>query len=291
MISNHQGPSEALDRLLHGIGRLPLLDASEEAVLAREAASGDGEAASRLVQGNLRRLVRLACRFRNKGLPLEDLIHEGAVGLLEAAKRFEPSHGVRFFTYGAFLAQRAMVAALARSAKTVRLPRAASARARRVRRAREGLLAHGAEPTPAALARVLGVSPSEACALAAFHAPFEVSLDEPVDAAGRVPRADTLSDPLAPWPDARLLSDERHRELREALARLPARERLVLAERHGLDGREPRTLRELGSDLRLSKERVRQLEERAKAALHVDLSPRLGPALPASARSPTAPLA
>lgn len=275
MISNEHDTSAALGRLLTAARARPKLDAEAEARLLEAAARGDDEAASRLVAAHLGELVCLARRFACKGLPLEDLVHEGALGLLEAARRYDPRHGTRFMTYGAFFARRSMVAALARSAKTIRVPRHFSARLRRVRDARDRLCAAGRDPSPENLAGLLGVSPDEARELDRLRSPYEVSTDEPLPAAAGVTRGEMLPDTRQAPPDERHELREQRRELHAALATLPERERAILAARHGLGGRPPLTLRELGAEMSLSKERVRQLEERAKLALRERLAPRL----------------
>lgn len=274
MIANELGPSPALDRLLEHARRSQPLSERRERALAHRARQGDAQASSELVAGQLRSLIGLARRFHGKGLPLEDLVHEGTVGLLLAARRYDPTRDARFFTYGAFFARRAMVAAIARSAKTVRVPRHHSSRVRAVRRARENLAAEGRATSPEALARALGVSEERARELDAMRNPFEISLDEPVADAAPLTRADVLADVHATSPAHAVEAEEGPRELREAMATLPERDRRIIEARFGLGGKPPRTLRDLGADLSLSKERVRQIEERAKAALRERLARR-----------------
>lgn len=256
MLSNHQQPSQALDRVLASIVLEPDLEPAEERDLARAARRGDERAAHRLVAANLRRVLALARSFRNKGLPLEDLVHEGSVGLLEALKQYDPDRGVRFFTYAAFHVRRGLVRAISRGAKTVRVPRHVASRIQAARSAPADAVS--AAPAP------IGT--------------FEISTDERVDPRRATTRGDLLPDTHALLPEESLLARERIVELARALDTLPARERQVLASRYGLSGDEPATLRHVGANLKLSKERVRQLEDRAKASLRRDLGERLSAA-------------
>jgi RNA polymerase primary sigma factor len=272
VLSNHQERSEALDQLLAWISRQPELPTHVELELASRARQRDAKALDRLVTANLGRLVHVARTFRGKGLPLEDLVQEGTVGLLEAAGRFDPHRGVRFFTYAAFFVRRALVAAVSRGSKQVRVPRHRASQARRLREAADAYRVRtGRPPSDAELARSAGVSEASVASGRSFVAPYEVSADAPASDRNRPSRSlCPLPDP-APRPDAELEARELHDDVRAALVALPPRERAVLLLRHGFLDDQPRTLRELGERLQVSKERVRQIEERAQEGVRAHL--------------------
>jgi RNA polymerase primary sigma factor len=190
-------------------------------------------------------------------------------------ERFDPSRDVRFFTYAAFLVRRNMVQAIARGTKTVRIPRQISARIRRFREEKQRLTAsRGEEVGAAEVAQSLGLSEKEAQACAALQAPFELSVDEELRPDEGGTRADFLADESILLPDASFAASEDLTELRAAMEELDERDRRVLVARFGLDGQEPRTLRDLSSRMNLSKERIRQLEERAKNTMRRSLDAR-----------------
>lgn len=276
MLTHQDDRSETLDQMLRAIEAQPQLNASEEAELCRRAAAGEPAAAQELVAANLRRVVHVARGYRNMGLALEDLIHEGAVGLLEAVSRFDPDREVRFFTYASFLVRRTLVQAIARGSKTVRVPRHVASKVRRFKEERARLSAGlGVKAEVEDVARSLGLGQEEAEAVANFQSPFELSVDEtegPEE--GGSTRGELLSGSPDEAPDRLFEAEEDLDELRAALEILDPRDRRVLEARFGLNGEEPRTLRDLGARMRLSKERVRQLEERAKDCLREQVSQR-----------------
>lgn len=276
MLTNHDERSETLDEMLRAIEAQPTLDAEEEARLCERAATGDPEAAQQLVAANMRRVVHVCRSYRHMGLPLEDLIHEGAVGLLEAVPRFDAGRGVRFFTYASFLVRRALVQAIAKGSKTVRVPRHVAAKVRRFKEERARLSAgKGERAEVEEVGRSLGMDPEEAEAVANFQSPYELSVDETVGPEdGASTRGDLLAGDPEDCPDRLFEAEEDLAELRAAMEVLDPRDRRVLEARFGLDGQEPRTLRDLSARMSLSKERVRQLEERAKACLHEQVSRR-----------------
>lgn len=276
MLTHQDDRSETLDRMLRSIEAQPHLDAQEEAALCLRAAAGDPAAAQELVSANLRRVVHVARGYRNMGLAFEDLIHEGAVGLLEAVSRFDASRGVRFFTYASFLVRRTLVQAIARGSKTVRVPRHVASKVRRFKEERARLSSGmSGRADVEDVARSLGISADEADAVANFQSPYELSVDETVGPEdGGTTRGDLLGGHPDEVPDRLFEAGEDLDELRAALADLEPRDRRVLEARFGLDGQEPRTLRDLGEHMRLSKERVRQLEERAKASIREQVSSR-----------------
>lgn len=226
--------SGALDLYLDEIGRRPLLTREREAALARcWRDAGDRRALDELVEGNLRFVVASARRYRGRGVPMEDLVNEGNLGLVRAAERFDPERGVRFVTYAAWFVRQTMLDALARAGRA-------------------------APPVPASGEG--GVRPGRRAAL--------VSLEAPSDPDGSgAPLSDLLGDAAAPEPDRPAVRRERRRALERGLAFLPEREERVLRLFFGLDGEPPRTLADIGREMGISRERARQLKERALGRL------------------------
>ncbi|MEM7245254.1 MAG: sigma-70 family RNA polymerase sigma factor [Acidobacteriota bacterium] len=263
---------------MEAIRRMAVLSREEEAVLCDRARRGDEEAAQCLVAANLGRVAAVARGFRGRGLPLDDLIAEGTVGLLAALPHFDPSRGVRFFTYACFHVRRRIVQALAQGLRTVRLPRQAIAKRREFEQRRRDLSNLAGERVGRAeAAQSLGVDPD--IAHDAWLAPTELSTDEEV-APGEGLRGDQLPAADGSRPDRQFDESEAMVELEKALTTLPPRDREILQARFGLGSKEGegQTLRELSADMNLTKERIRQLEERAKERLRCWLQGRQRPA-------------
>lgn len=264
--------SNAFDRYLAEIREHPLLDREEEAELARRARAGDDRAIERLVNANLRFVVSVARRYAGKGVPLDELVNEGNIGLIHAARRFDESRGVRFVSYAVWWIRRAVLAALSREARIVRVPSGRLDEARRVAAATRRLsqrMGRGARPDE--VAAELGVSAGtvrEALALRRT----DVSLDHPVAPAESSPLLDTIPDGSVedPWArvDGKALTDV----LRRGLLCLPEREAEVVRRYYGLDGEVPATLAEIAETLGVSRERAGAIRDRALTRL------RLGPA-------------
>ena len=259
-----------LHAYLRELSQLPRLTADEELELgARIRETGDEEAIHRLVEGNLRFVVSYAKRYRGLGVPYLDLIHEGNLGLLEAARRFEPSRHVKFITYAVWWVRQAIMHALSGQRRAVALPPRLSAVARRFGQEVAALtnrLDHA--PSPKEIAEDLDISASQAEALQ-FVAGIDVSLSDPVgqDEDERRELGDTLPEPNAPSPVDELFHHTVLLQVRAALKELEPKEREVVALRFGLSGQDPKTLQEIGDHLGLSRERVRQIESRAKEKL------------------------
>ncbi|HET9795487.1 MAG TPA: RNA polymerase sigma factor RpoD/SigA [Thermoanaerobaculia bacterium] len=250
---------KTLTRYLADIARFPLLDPDEERELGRRIRAGDAAALRSLVEANLRFVVSYASRFRGAALPLLDLVHEGNLGLMEAARRYDPAQANRFLSYAVFYVRDAILTALQGQSGAIRLPR------------RPGqLLAHLYEtlqklegelrraPSESEIARESGLSPAQVRWLLARLA-GDVSLDS--DAGQEAVRA--AAGGAVPAVEEAVVRHSTLRALKQAVRALPPRERLVLVHRYGLDGREPRTLATLAATLRISAERVRQIENKA----------------------------
>jgi RNA polymerase primary sigma factor len=245
-----------------------LLTAAEERRLARRIERGDLAAKDRLVSSNLRLVASVARRYVGRGLPMEDLMQEGVLGLIRAAEKFDWRRRTRFSTYAVPWIRQAITHALANTSRLVRLPAPQHLEADRLARAERGLLEHGREPSAAALAEATGMK--EDAVLRVRRADAAVaSLDAPVgDGSGKL--GDVLSDADATQPVEVALAAERRRAVRRSIERLAGRDREVMRLRYGLDGGGQRTLGAVGTAVGLSPERVRQLEVAALERLHED---------------------
>ncbi|MGD8440455.1 MAG: RNA polymerase sigma factor RpoD/SigA [Holophagae bacterium] len=258
--------SATLRRYLKDIARYPTLSHEDEIELARRVKSGDHEAVRRLVESNLRFVVAYAKRYRTPNVPFLDLIHEGNLGLIQAAKKYDPfgeGHDVKFITYAVWWIRQAILHALAEHAGSFRLPQKQANNLYRLERVRA--LLHdrfGRMPSDADLADELDLSVDDVRVLTQASQ-SSLSLNEPVDVDGDSELGDLLEQTVLPDTDERILQESFRVALADALAELPERERRVLELRFGLDDDQPKTLREIGEILDLSRERVRQIESRA----------------------------
>lgn len=250
---------KTLTRYLSEIARFPLLDPAEERELGRRIREGDAAALRALVEANLRFVVSYASRFRGAALPLLDLVHEGNLGLMEAARRYDPAQANRFLSYAVFYVRDAILTALQGQSGALRLPR------------RPGqLLAHLYEtlqkleaelrrvPSEVEIVRESGLSPAQVRWLLA-RLRGDVSLDSD---AGQEAVASAQGG-VVPAVEEAAVRHSTLRALKQAVRALPSRERLVVVRRYGLDGRDPQTLSTLAAALKISTERVRQIEAKA----------------------------
>jgi RNA polymerase primary sigma factor len=260
---------ELLASYLAKIGRGRLLTHQEEISLSKRARAGDQRARNELVKRNLRLVVSVAKRYRGMGLPFEDLIQEGNLGLLRAVEKFDPDRGHRFSTYVAWWIRQAVGRAVTDKGRAIRVPAHMGEKIRKMTRTSNELSAElEREPTDEEVAERL-----------------DWKVQEVRDAKEAIPDVSTsLNRPLGPGDDAseigEFVEDERGSDtagevmlkmeatsLQEAIERLPKRHRYVLVRRHGLDDQEPATLAELREELKVSRERVRQLQRSAEQML------------------------
>lgn len=260
----------ALRAYLRELRRFPPTTPEEERALgARIRATGDEDAVRRLVEGNLRFVVSYAKRYRELGVPFLDLIHEGNLGLIEAARRFDPSRNVKFITYAVWWVRQAIFQLLAGQSRAFALPARLSASAARFRRDVATLASHlDRAPTSAEIADELDLSKADVAALERI-AGSDVSLNAPAGGGEDDDREllDTLEQDSEPPVEDALMREAMVAATRGAMAELDPREREVMRLRFGIDEDEPLTLQQIGDRFRLSRERVRQIESRARDKL------------------------
>jgi len=268
-----------LARYLAEIADIPLLSREEERRLADRIGQGSKRAVDRLVSSNLGFVVKIATEYRNLGLPFEDLLNEGNLGLIEAAYRFDATKGNKFITYAMWWIRKSILKALSEKSRLVRVPSTQSRIAREVYRAEQALRAKlGRAPTGEELSRDMGTDRRK-IERARRSTLLPQSLDEPIrvgDDDSRV-RGDLLEDPGPTSPESKLLDREETDVLLDAFDDLTEVQSRVLTRRYGLDGEAPMTLQELGERMGLSRERVRQIENNARMRLRRLIRRRLRP--------------
>ncbi len=239
------------------------LSREEEVRLGKRIREGDEEALGQLVNANLRFVVSIAKQFSRYGVPLEDLINEGNLGLIEAARRFDERRGYKFISYAVWWIRQSIMIALAQQSKAVRMPLNRARALHRLRKANTRL-EQQLERTPRAddLARELGVSEEEVKdTLPLMHE--AVFLDDTVSEGSNTTYIDLLEDKDEPSPELPVLENELRRGVSEALENLRPREAEVLRRYFGLEGCNPMTLEEIGRSMNLTRERIRQIKEEA----------------------------
>ena len=264
--------TDSLQLFLNEIGRHSLLTAADEVELAKRVERGDESAKQRMINANLRLVVSIAKRYQGHGVPLGDLIQEGAIGLNRAVEKFDWRKGYKFSTYATWWIRQAVQRGVANQAKTIRIPIHVHERRHKAQRAARRLeLELGRDPTTEELATATGLEPLHITeALAAAEA--SVSLNRQVGEGGDGELGDLFADRESPDP-AEVASESVYRdEVRAVLARLPERERRIVELRFGFDGGESWTLEAIARELGLTRERVRQLEAHALGKLETGLA-------------------
>src|SRR5437660_11031190 len=262
-LGTHEHERDILDQYLHEVSKTPLLTQKEEIALARKVRAGDQESMQELVKRNLRFVISVAKKYQNRGLPLTDLIGEGNVGLLTAARKFDPDQGVKFISYAVWWIRQAILSSLARQGRTVPVPLNRTADVSRIIKASEILRQKmRREPTPEELSKLTGLSVDVVQSLAALNT-GEVRLDAPMDPTGDRSLIERFVSDELPDTEEEAMNRFLDDEIATALSTLPPRDATVLRLYFGLEGGREHTLEEIGSLLGVTRERVRQLRDRA----------------------------
>jgi RNA polymerase primary sigma factor len=253
---------------LRQIGRDRLLTHEEEIDLGRRTRRGDETARSELIEKNLRLVIPIAKKYRGKGLPFGDLIQEGNIGLIRAADKFDPEKGFRFSTYATWWIRQAVQRAVADKGRTIRVPVHMGEKIRKMARTYNELSVRlEREPSDEEVAEGLGwdfdrVKDVKSAIPDAISFNQTLSSDE-----GSSELGDFVEDERESEEAGEAVRELETRHLMESVERLPWRQRRVLVRRHGLDGERPATLADLSEELKVSRERVRQLQREAERAL------------------------
>ena len=270
--TNRRGDS--LQLYLREIGRVKLLTPKEEIELAKRIKRGDKQAREQMITANLRLVVKIARDYEGLGLPLLDLINEGNIGLMKGVERFNPAKGAKLSTYASWWIKQSVKRALANQSKTIRLPVHVVDKVAHIRRAelklREVL---DRDPTDEEVAEDLGLKTRRVREYRdASRAP--VSLDAPIGTEESDRISETVADANAAAPFDRITRESDTELVHEVLATLSDRERSILGMRFGLDNGEPKTLEEVGEHFKVTRERIRQIQEQALRALRVKMEKR-----------------
>ena len=255
----------SLDKYLQEIGKVDLITAEEEVELAIRIKKGDQDALEKLTKANLRFVVSVAKQYQNQGLTLPDLINEGNLGLIKAAQRFDETKGFKFISYAVWWIRQSVLQALAEQARIVRLPLNKIGSINKIGRAFSKLeQEYERPPSPEELAEVLELSVDE-IKESMKNSGKHVSMDAPLKDGdeGSSNMYDVMQNGDYPSPEAHLLSDSLKKEIERSLSSLTAREADVIRFYFGLDGKQNMTLEEIGDEFGLTRERVRQIKEKA----------------------------
>jgi RNA polymerase primary sigma factor len=254
---------DILDQYLYEVSTYPLLKGTQEFDLARLIRAGDQDALQELVKRNLRFVISVAKKYQNRGMPLIDLIGEGNVGLLTAARKFDPDQGVKFISYAVWWIRQAILSSLAKQGRTVRVPLNRTSDLSRIIKGAEILRQKlRREPMPEELAQLTGLTVEVVQALSALNS-GDVRLDAALDPDSDRSMMERFVSEEGTNPEDDYMNRFVSEEIERALATLPARDAKVLRLYFGLDGGREHTLEEIGSMLGVTRERVRQLRDRA----------------------------
>jgi RNA polymerase primary sigma factor len=252
---------------LREIGRIPLLTPQEEIELAARIKKGDREARALMIKANLRLVVKIAHDYANLGLPLLDLVSEGNIGLMKAVERFDPAKGGKLSTYGAWWIKQSIKRALANQSKTIRLPVHLVDKISKMRRVSLQISEElGREPTDDELAEEVGLSIRKVSELKTVSI-RPASLDAPIGDEDSTEFGEIVGDEDAQTPFELLRDKNLRDEVSDLLEALDDRERKIIFQRFGLDGGKPKTLEEVGKKFRVTRERIRQLQNVALAKM------------------------
>jgi RNA polymerase primary sigma factor len=260
-VTNRETPS--LDKYLHEIGKVELISAEEEVELARRIKKGDKDALNKLINANLRFVVSVSKQYQNQGLSLPDLINEGNLGLIKAAQRFDETRGFKFISYAVWWIRQSILQALAEQARIVRLPLNKIGSINKINKTFAELeQKYEREPTVLEIAQALELAPNdikESMKSAGRH----VSMDAPISPDDEGNMYEVIYNEDNPHPDRELLNESLRKEIERALSTLTYREANIVRLYFGLNGKHAHTLEEIGEEFNLTRERVRQIKEKA----------------------------
>ena len=265
VVRRRRGQSEpdALSEYLEEIRRYPLLSRDEEIALGRRIRKGEDAAIDTLVCSNLRFVVSVAKKYQNQGVSLSDLINEGNLGLIRAAHKFDETKGIKFISYAVWWIRQAILQALAEQSRIVRVPLNRAGTLHRIGKRANALLQElGRDATNAEIAHEMDISEEEVAKTMAISQ-THLSLDAPLTPGEDNKLLDYLPDTIHPTPDEQTFDKALSESIEDALNHLKEREAKILRLYFGLDGNEPMTLEDIGELLGITRERVRQLKEKA----------------------------
>ena len=257
----------SLDQYLRDISAYPLITREDEIELAKRIRINDQEALDKLVRSNLRFVVSVAKKYQNQGVALSDLINEGNLGLIRAARKFDETKGIKFISYAVWWIRQAILQALAEQSRIVRVPLNRAGTLHRIGKRASSLLQElGREPTHEEIAEGMDITEEEVAKTMSISQ-THLSLDAPLTPGEDNRLLDYLADTVNPTPDEQTFEKALTETVVEALAGLKERESRILRLYFGLDGEEPMTLEQIGSLMGITRERVRQIKEKALSRL------------------------
>ena len=256
--------SFSIDKYLSEISKLPMLSEEEEVLVAKKIREGDSEAMEKLIQSNLRFVVSVAKQYQNQGLALNDLINEGNIGLIKAASKFDETKGFKFISYAVWWIRQSILQALIEQPRVVRLPMNKATIYNKIQRAIVDFeQKNQREPSNDELAEILEMKPDE-LAVERATLTFHVSIDTPIGDDDETTSLDMMSDSSMATPDSNLIDESLHDELDHALQALSEREVEIVKYYFGLNEfNQSYSLDEIGIKMNLTRERVRQLKDKA----------------------------
>ncbi len=265
--STRSNPRFSLEKYLNEISQIPLLKPEEEIELTKRIRLGDQQALDKLVQANLRFVVKIAKEYQNQGLPLIDLINEGNLGLIKAAKRFDETRGFKFISYAVWWIRQSILQALAEHSRVVRLPLNRVGQISKINHVVKELeQKYNREPTFEEISQELDISINDVTE-ALNSGNYHISLDQPIHRVEDGTIKDIIRNPDSTMPDGDLIRESLREEIRRVLKTLSPREEKIIKMYFGIDYERPYTLEEIGERLSLTRERVRQIKERALTRL------------------------
>lgn len=264
--------SESLEKYFLEIGKVRMITAEEEVNLAKRIHEGDNLALEKLTKANLRFVVSVAKQYQHRGLPLNDLINEGNLGLIKAGQRFDETRGFKFISYAVWWIRQSIISALAQQSRMVRLPmNRVGSLSQIIRMSAQLEQDLQREPTPAELAESLDTT-VENIEDTLYASQKTISADAPVHVDDQSTLLDTLTDSNSAPPDNSLMLHSLNSEIGRALSILSSRDKEVIILYYGLNGTEKLSLEEIGTKFSLTRERVRQIKERSTRAIRKSTS-------------------